>query len=414
MRPSSASSHIFPGCCFTSSTARIESASGVASSCVEPTPDDVRAAERIRRTDEREEVVPLVEVLERVREPLDVGRGRGRVLGRTQEGHVGAVPARDVGDLLRVGRDDDALEAAALARGLDRVREQRVAGERPDVLVRNALRARRAPGRTRPPRLAHRSPAADGELRERRAGNAEPSAARRTPPRIASSSERRPATTSRAAEVVVSSAISSMIAHCADGPQRDAVGLGDRARLHDRRRRAAGATRDRSAARRPVRPDADVDGGERRDARELVPEHALLALPDPNVDARPREASPPPARPRSRESVSDAIVMTGAVVASTIWTRRRGRPGSERCSRPRRDRRSAPEHVHVLETVEQRNARHRRATALGSIALDRVVERRGLDGDEQEVDRLRELLDHLHARRERPLRRLDDETRRAR
>ena len=40
---------------------------------LETAPHGIGAAERIGRPDEREQVVPLVEVLERVREPLDVG-----------------------------------------------------------------------------------------------------------------------------------------------------------------------------------------------------------------------------------------------------------------------------------------------------------------------------------------------------
>ena len=108
---------------------------------VEATADDVRAAERVRRADDREQVVALVQLGEREAQPLDVGRGRGRVLGRPEERDVGAVPARDLGDLLRVGRHHHPPEHAALERGRDRVREQRVTRERPDVLLRHALRA---------------------------------------------------------------------------------------------------------------------------------------------------------------------------------------------------------------------------------------------------------------------------------
>ena len=91
-----------------------------------------------------------------------------------------------------------------------------------------------ARARTRRRRACSREAGGDGELGERRRRTPCRSAARRTPPTIASSSERRPATTSLAAEVVVSSAISSMIAHWAAGSQRDAVRLGDRARLDER------------------------------------------------------------------------------------------------------------------------------------------------------------------------------------
>src|SRR5205823_863462 len=44
----------------------------------------VRAAEWIRRADDREEVVALLEPLERLRDPLDVRRRRGRVLRGTK------------------------------------------------------------------------------------------------------------------------------------------------------------------------------------------------------------------------------------------------------------------------------------------------------------------------------------------
>jgi len=69
----SSTTHIFPGCCFTSSTARIESASGVASSCCRPRGNTSGPTEWIGRPDDREEVVVLPELFERVREPLDVG-----------------------------------------------------------------------------------------------------------------------------------------------------------------------------------------------------------------------------------------------------------------------------------------------------------------------------------------------------
>ncbi len=49
------------------------------------------------------------------------------------------------------------------------------------------------------------------------------------------------------------------------------------------------------------------------------------------------------------------------------------------------------------------------ATASGIDALDGVLERGCLDGDEEKADGLRQLLHDLHARRQRPLGRLDDE-----
>jgi len=69
----------------------------------------------------------------------------------------------------------------------------------------------------------------------------------------------------------------------------------------------------------------------------------------------------------------------------------------------------APQDLHVLDAVQQReNDAVRDGVRLD--ALDRVVEARRLHRHEQEVDGFREVLDHLHARRERPLGRLDDET----
>ena len=73
--------------------------------------------------------------------PLDVERGRRAHVGRAQARNLGAVPPRDVGDLLGVGRDDDRVEDPGLLRAGDRVGDQRVAGERHDVLAGDTLRA---------------------------------------------------------------------------------------------------------------------------------------------------------------------------------------------------------------------------------------------------------------------------------
>ena len=66
------------------------------------------------------------------------------------------------------------------------------------------------------------------------------------------------------------------------------------------------------------------------------------------------------------------------------------------------------QHLHVLEPVEERND-----DAVGDRAridpLDCVLERRRLDRDEEDADRFRELLDDLHARRQRSFGRLHDE-----
>src|SRR5438445_10374187 len=70
----------------------------------------IRAAEWIRRAHDPEQVETLVKLFERVRDPLDVRRGRRRVLRGTKERNFRAVPARDLGDLLAVGGTEHALE----------------------------------------------------------------------------------------------------------------------------------------------------------------------------------------------------------------------------------------------------------------------------------------------------------------
>jgi hypothetical protein len=104
--------------------------------------DRAGAAERAGRAQQRERLAAapgVIEPRERVADPLDVRRGRAGELGRAQERGVGAVAARDLGDLGRVGRDNDRVEQPGLDRGGDRVGDQRMAGERPDVLARHAL-----------------------------------------------------------------------------------------------------------------------------------------------------------------------------------------------------------------------------------------------------------------------------------
>ena len=247
VRASSSSTHVLPGCCFTSSTARSESASGVAR-LVQASANRVGPAEGVRGADQREERVALGQRLEREAEPFDVGRRRGRVLGRPQKGHVGAVPARDVRDLLGVGGHDHTLESVALERGLDGVREEGVTRELAHVLLRHPLGARARRDEGDRGRRGHRSPAAAASSVS--VGHGTPRlSATSTPPTIASSSESRPTATSRAADVVVSSAISSMIAHCADGRSRPRRPT----RQHRPRRspsRGEDASSDRPAARR--------------------------------------------------------------------------------------------------------------------------------------------------------------------
>src|SRR5207302_10165718 len=102
---------------------------------------DVRSPKRIRGANESEEVVTFTELLQCERDPLDVRRRGGRVLGRSQEGNLGSIPARNLGDLLAVRRTDDTLEDPGLPGRADRIRDQRVTGEWTDVFVRYALRA---------------------------------------------------------------------------------------------------------------------------------------------------------------------------------------------------------------------------------------------------------------------------------
>ena len=179
MRPSSASVHIFPGCCLTSSTARIESASGVARSWSSPRTHHVRPAERIRRAHDREEVVALARAArastrstrcrETWRSRTRLGAGTGR--RRRTSGRRRRSP--------RVRRDDDTLEDAALPRRLDRVGEERVPGERSDVLAGHALGSRaRAPINATAP--ACEPPRRPRSARSTGTRDTEPAAAART------------------------------------------------------------------------------------------------------------------------------------------------------------------------------------------------------------------------------------------
>src|SRR5262245_14035158 len=64
-----------------------------------------------------------------------------RQRGRTDEGHVGAVPPRLGGDRLAVGRDEGAREASRFSTRRDGVADQRERAERPEILARQPLRA---------------------------------------------------------------------------------------------------------------------------------------------------------------------------------------------------------------------------------------------------------------------------------
>ncbi len=124
-------------------------------------------------------------------DPLDVRGGGGRVLGGAQERDVRAVPARDVRYLLAVRGDQHPVEDAGRLRGRDRVREQRMAGERPDVLPGHPFRAGTRPDQC--DRSRHRPPSASA-TRAASVGQGTPprAAARSTEPAIASSSDGRP------------------------------------------------------------------------------------------------------------------------------------------------------------------------------------------------------------------------------
>ena len=69
--------------------------------------------------------------------------------------------------------------------------------------------------------------------------------------------------------------------------------------------------------------------------------------------------------------------------------------------------------LHVLEPVQQRDD-DTVGDGVRIDALDGVLERGRLDGDEEKADGLGELLDDLHARRQRPLRATRRRGRRAR
>ena len=331
-----------------------------------------------------------------------------------RNGHVGAVPACDVGDLLRVRGDDDALEAAALACRLDRVREKRMTGERADVLPGDALRAGTSRDERDRARRAHPRPAATASSVSVGAGDVEPLGGAETAPRIASSSERRPAATSLRGRG------RRLVGHLVDDRPlggRHAARRRPPPRPRTPRRsprRVAGATPDRCAARRrrDRRPRSPPPAG--RYARACARGRASRSVRRARRCAR-AGACRPPARPPSRESVSDAmrdrpgrrrlddLHASGAVglEVGDGCRRRRASPKRARstsmCSRPLSSGSTTPS-----------------LTASGSTRSTRVVETRRLDRHEEEVDGLRELLDHLDASGERSLRATRRRDRRAR
>src|SRR5262249_12985679 len=65
----------------------------------------------------------------------------GGELRGAREGHFGILGARRRGDFLVVGGDDDAGDAARALGTTDRARQQRYAGQRAQVLAREAFRS---------------------------------------------------------------------------------------------------------------------------------------------------------------------------------------------------------------------------------------------------------------------------------
>ena len=109
-------------------------------------PDGGRAAEGARGSQDGECV--LAAAVHGVQQPLDV---RGHRIGRLRRAldDRRPVPLGDLRRLRILGRDDDLGEEIGLARRGDRVRDQRMAAERADVLPRKPQRRRLAPGRAR-------------------------------------------------------------------------------------------------------------------------------------------------------------------------------------------------------------------------------------------------------------------------
>ena len=172
---------------------------------------------------------------------VDVAYSAGR-----RNGHVGAVPARDLRDLLRVRRDDHALEARrSAAPVVDRVREQRVTGERADVLVGDPLGARARADEADHAGHCSRSVSKVG------VGTPSRRPARTTATAIASSSDGRPAVTSRSVDEVAQSGKDSMIAHCSSNvvwapsaaATAHASSTAERSRGSNRARRSSGLAR---------------------------------------------------------------------------------------------------------------------------------------------------------------------------
>ena len=305
---------------------------------------------------------------------------------------------------------DDALEHAALERGLDRVREQRMPSERPDVLPRDALGARAGGDeRDRGRRVIERpADAASSVSVGHRARRAAPphgapsrrsrrarSVARRRRPAPRRSSSRRPSR--------------SMMSHW---PRRAAGRRRPPPRRTPRRPPAgdAGATRRPRAARRPCGRVAAVAAASAA-IRAALCQRTRFSLSPTRTSMRPRRRRSATRSSSPRGSSSDAIVMTGERVASMICTR----PAryAWKCemlpaaTRPAKRARSS--------SMCSSPFRSGRTTALGDgsgiDALERLLERRRLHRHEQQPDGLLELLGDLGRTVTASVRRLDDDAR---
>ena len=323
----------------------------------------------------------LVEPRQRPGDPFDVGRGRGRVLGGSQERHVGAVPPGHLGDRLAVGGDDDPLEDAALPRRLDRVREERDARQ----ATRTFLSATRSePARAPISATAFGISPPPGAPRALGVGTPSLSPARATEPLIASSSVGRPARASRAVDVVKSLGKASMIAHWSAGSSRDTLGRRHRARLVHRR----------AESRPPGLGAAELADVESPTPRWLRPAAARRATfsqstarsltPIDDARARQREAGRAQRSSVSTETTSEAAVILGAPGPRRTTTPGSSRPCLEPPDRARDDgrrrrlqqARAGANSLDLLEAVLERQHEGALERA-GSDAIERRARGRG-------------------------------------
>ena len=369
---------------------------------LEPAPDHVGPAEGVRRAHDREQVEALLEPRQRPGDPLDVGRGRRRVLrraggtGRRRRTSARPSRSRSLSVETTMRSKTSAWRAVSIAyasSGCPASRRTFFPGRAPSRRARrSALRRSASP----PPRGAARAP-----------GSATPSRspARTTEPVIASSSVGRPARASRAVEVV------SIRGH----------GLDDRPLRRRRRARHRPPPRPRTPPRAPARrrrrhagsaaERADRQpltrrrrGERRRRPRRLLPEHRALAVADDDLDPGHAER-----RERSVERVAVDRVAGGVTtapvrVAARRRRARRVRLDAARCAattaapsgRARRRRGSRSTCSRPFRSGSTTAPRER----LRRDAVERVVEGVRLDRDDEQPRPVVEALDGL--RRARP------------